>query len=544
MCRFLEFAAERVIEGRAAELKEYVLGIEVFGRPASFDPRVDPIVRVEARRLRSKLKSYYEGEGSDDEILVEFPTGGYVPRFKYRHAPASAPAGAIAVLPFANLGAGEENAYFSDGLTEELIHALTAVPGLRVVAWHSAEKLRGQEADIYAVGRRLNVATVLSGSVRRQGGRLRIMARLIDTASGVYLWSETFDRQVEDIIAIQEEISRAIAATLQVRLAPAVIRGSANSEAYNLYLQGRSHWSRRTPESLDRAIRLFLEAVALDPGFAAAHSGLADAYTLQVDFGFCVPEAASKGKASALRAIELDPRLAEAWASLALIEVLSEWRWADAGDHFRTAIRLNPSYATARHWYGGDYLAALGRFEEALEQLRIARDLDPLSPVLVGSAADVLLFARRYEECIAMGRTMAELDPLAPRAYTVQARAHLHSGRFAEAVAMFEKGRSLAGDLPTLLGALGQAHGYAGNLSEARQLLDVLREMARTRHIPATALAMIHIGLGENDEAIQVLAGAVERREPSVTALRVHPGYDPLRADERFEALVRKVFAT
>jgi TolB-like protein len=225
MSRFLRFVVERTLEGRGEELKEYLIGLEIFDRNESFDPRLDPIVRVEARRLRSKLKTYYETEGREDALVIEVPTGRYVPRFGPRVSAAkagvplaTAPAGGIAVLPFANLSRDPDNEYFSDGLTEELIHALTKVDGLRVVAWNSAAKLKDRQEDITHIGLELNVGAVLMGSVRTSGGRVRVMARLIEVSSGSFLWSEMFDRQIDDLLAIQEEISRAIVETLRIRL--------------------------------------------------------------------------------------------------------------------------------------------------------------------------------------------------------------------------------------------------------------------------------------------------------------------------------------
>ena len=268
MVRFLRFGVEQTLEGKAGELKEYRIGVEVFDRRGDYDPRTDPIVRVEARRLRSKLKAYYERDGKEDAVVFELAPGTYAPTIRERTprlpvAPQSesiADVSTVAVLPFANLSGCAEHDYFSDGLTEELIHGLTKVSGLRVVAWHSAERLRGVEQNIPEVRRQLHVDNVLTGSVRISGKHLRVRAQLIETQSGVYLWSETFDRQMQDLFAIQEEIARAIVRTLRVQLGsggeePLVARAGTALSAYDYYLKGRYHWHRRTAEDLARSSR-------------------------------------------------------------------------------------------------------------------------------------------------------------------------------------------------------------------------------------------------------------------------------------------------
>src|ERR1700688_3581545 len=302
MCRFLRMVVEYSLENRAGELKEYPIALQVFDRKPSFDPRMDPIVRVEARRLRTKLGHYYEREGVDDEIRIELPKGNYAVRFSRR--PASAPVAvervmekaaassseaAVAVIPFANLSPDEENDYFSDGLTQELILGLTRVPGLSVVAWTSAAQLRG-EHDFQAVGKRLNVVAVLTGSIRKAGSRVRVSAQLIDTADSCYLWTEAFDRQLRDLLQIQDEISRAIVGTLRIHLAarlssPALRPAAYNFETINLYLKGRFEWNRRMPDGMRRSLRFFEQAIELEPGFALAWAGLADAWTLLADYG-------------------------------------------------------------------------------------------------------------------------------------------------------------------------------------------------------------------------------------------------------------------
>lgn len=552
MCRFLRLVVEYSLENRAHELKEYLVGVEVFDRKTSYDPRLDPIVRVEARRLRAKLQKYYEGEGRLDDVVIELPKGSYAAIFTTRGNSAKqdvpvAPDGTIAVLPFSNLSAEEENEYFSDGLTQELIHGLTRVDGLRVVAWNSAAQLKGAAHDIHAIGRQLKVGAVLTGSVRKAGNRVRIAVQLIDAATNVYLWSETYDRKLEDLFQIQDEISCAIVGTLRIKLAgrlPPPVSSAAvrNTEAHNLYLKGRFHWNKRTSEGLQRAVGSFEQAIALDPEFALGWAGLADAYTLLVDYGLMEPlHAMPRAKEAATRALAIDPSLAEAWASLALIRSLYEWEWADAGACYDRAIDLNPGYATVRHWHAVDYLAMLGRLDEALPELKLAREMDPWSTIIIEGCGFVQMLSRRYNDAIRTYREVLELDPYFYKSYSSIGRALIQQGKYKDAIESLEKGRSLGGDLPNILGALGQAHALAGHWDEARALLEKLDVVSRTRYVPSTCSAIIHLGLGENQRALDLLEIGCEHREIALVGIKVHPVYDDLRGEPRFIELLRRL---
>lgn len=553
MSRLLRFVVQRSLAGQGSELKEYLLGVEVFDRTSAFDPRTDPIVRVEARRLRSKLKAYYEGEGQEDDLIIEIPTGCYAAVFRMRgeSRPEAAveenPATSIAVLPFSNLSPEPDGEYFSDGLTEELIHALTKVRGLRVVAWTTAAQLKEGRDDYAAVGRRLMVGSVLQGSVRRSGERIRITVRLVLTESGQYLWAETYDRWMADLFDIQEDIAREIADSLRVQLlgCPAPMdsaRRRWNVDAYDRYLQGRYQWNKRTREGFQAAIQLFSQAVAIDAAFAPAYAGLADSYSVMAELGFAsTKDTMPMAKSAALRALELDPDLAEAHTSLGLIESLYEWRWKEAGARYRRALELHPGYATAQHWYACDYLAMLGRFDEAIERVKLAVQLDPLSIAIQDSMALTYLLAHRYDEALEEYQRGLEIHGRHYKFVTGMGRVYTHMGRYDEALALFEEGRSMPANLPSLLGAMAQAYGLAGQPDRARELLCELEETARHRYVPSTARALGHLGLGEKEIALDWLEGACERRELPVSSLGVHPGYDLLHGEPRYEALVRKL---
>lgn len=553
MSRLLRFVVQRSLAGQASELKEYLLGVEVFDRTSAFDPRTDPIVRVEARRLRAKLRTYYCTEGQDDDLIIEMPTGSYGAvwrrRGEVRAEPAADenPATSIAVLPFSNLSPEPDAEYFSDGLTEELIHALTKVRGLRVVAWTTAAQLKEGRDDYAAVGRRLMVGSVLQGSVRRSGERLRITVRLVLTESGQYLWAETYDRWMADLFDIQEDIAREIAESLRVQLLgveqPSVgLRKRWNVDAYDRYLQGRYQWNKRTQQGFHSAIQLFSEAVTIDAEFAPAFAGLADTYSLMAELGLAsTKDTMPMAKSAALRALELDPELAEAHTSLGLIESLYEWRWEEGAMRYRRALELHPGYATAQHWYAGDYLAMLGRFDEAIEGMRLAVQLDPLSVAIQDTLAHVYMLARRYDDALVEYGRLIEARGPHYKFMTGLGRVYLHMGRYDEALSLFQEARAMPISLPSLLGAMAQCFGFAGQTEKARALLREMGEMTKIRYVPSTALALGHLGLGEKDEALDWLEGACERRELPVCTMGVHPGYDSLRGHPRYEALVRRL---
>jgi serine/threonine-protein kinase len=551
MARFLRLTVERSLAGQAGDLKEYLIGVEVFDRKASYDPRVDPIVRVEARRLRSKLKAYYDGDGRDDPVLIEFLSGTYAPRMVNRGAAAPAREAAglttVAVLPFANLGLKPQNEYFSDGLTEELIHALTKLPRLRVVAWNTAAQLRGRQDDLRSIREQLNVDAVLTGSIRIAGGNLRVRAQLIDTSSGVYLWSETFDRHMQDVFSIQEEIALAIVRTLRVQLAgelegSLVARGRSSIGSYDYYLKGRYYWHRRAPEDLRRSIEYFEAAIAADRSYAPAFAGLADAYTLLVDYGLVPPaEGMPKAKAAAERAIELDRGLGEAYASLALIRSLHDWDWNESLRLYQRSIELNPGYSTARHWLGLDWYALNGMFEEAMAQMEVAHQLDPLSSIIREGVAFVHFLAGRQQEAVRGYLEIIQDDPTFYKAYTSLGRAWAHEGRYIDAIRMLEKGRELAGNIPNILAAMGQVYARAGEAARAREILAELEQARAHSHVPSTAFAVIHLGLGECELALDYLEKACCQRETPLTAIKVHPIYECLRGYPRFQEIVRKL---
>ena len=556
LCRFLRFSVEQTLAGKSGQLKEQIIGVEVFDRKPDYDPRIDPIVRVEARRLRAKLKAYYNSPGRGDHIMIGLPKGAYLPFFKTRaaapqdSAPVAAANGSgkksIVVLPFANLLAGPDDDYFSDGLTEELIHLLTRVPSLRVVAWATASQLRGRERDLAGIRQQLHVGTILRGSVRRTEGRGRVTAQLIDSESGDYLWSETYDRRLENVFAIQEEMARAIVHALQLKLTPQdcseAPRRAPNLACYNLCLQGRFHTNKRTSEGLYKSVERFEEAILADEFCAEAYAGLADAYSLLADYGLMKPiVAVPKARAAAERALELDPQSAEANVSLAFVRSLFEWRWEEAETLYRTAIAVNPGYSRARHWYAVDYLSLLGRCQDALSEVRMAHDLDPLSMIIREGLGYVYMICGDYPKSLAVYRELTDMDPGFYKAHASMGRVLALMGKHELAIESLQRARALGGDLPNILSALGEVLVRAGRRAEALGMLRELEVMSQTRWVPASCFAILHLGLGDHPAALQYLEAATDAREMTVAGLKVHPLYDPLRSEPRFVRLLERI---
>jgi TolB-like protein/Flp pilus assembly protein TadD len=444
--------------------------------------------------------------------------------------PAPAPDRSVAVLPFVNMSGRAEEDYFSDGVTEEILNALAQVQGLRVAARTSSFSFKGKNEDVRSIGERLGVRAVLEGSVRRDDDRIKITAQLIDAGTGYHLWSNTFNRSDADLFAVQDEIARAIANALELRLAPKDTEHrppTRDAPAYDLYLKGREAWNERSETSLPRAIALFEEAVALDPGFAVAYSGLADAYALLEDYGkIPAEEAFPRAIHAAQQALEIDETLAEANASLGHV-YMHQFRWREAEEEFRRALSLNPSYANAHHWYSVQLLWT-GRYDEALRESRIAREVDPLSEKFDEAAGVILSYAGRGDEAVEHLRGVVERYPT-DLAYRNLAYALSMLGRHDEAIAAAHRIRELPGGPGpiTEVRVLAQA----GRREEARVLLD---DLMRTRPELRRTHEDIHailVALGEAEEAIEVIG---EATPSSLLYIGIDPAYDPIREDPRF----------
>jgi serine/threonine-protein kinase len=442
------------------------------------------------------------------------------------------------VLAFQNIGGDTASEYFSRGMTEELLNALTKAEGLRV---RSAISLRG-EPDAREVGQRLGAEAVLGGSVRRAANRLRISARLSSVATGDQLWAETYEREMKDVFAVQEEIARDIAGALRLRLSGGgdsllVARSTENLAAYDLYLKGRYAWTQRTRGTLAQAARYFERAVALDPRFAAAYVGLAETYVLFPHYGVARASVSwPKTKAAAERALALDSTLAEARAALAYGMTLHDWDWAAAEREFRRAIAEKPDYATGRHWYG-EFLDGRGRLDEAIDQKRRALALDPLSRIIGMSLARSLYFSHRSDEATAQLMQTLQLDPNFAIARRVLGLTYLRQKRYDAAIAEIQKAVDLGQRRSLDVAVLAHAYGVIGDRTAATRLLAELESRGRSEYVQDAAFAIAYTGLGDRDRAFAWLDRALESRDPWLEENILDPLLEPLYADPRFAGI-------
>jgi len=448
-------------------------------------------------------------------------------------------AASIAVLPFANLSGGQENEYFSDGVTEEIINALANVEGVRVVARTSAFSFKGKNVNVRQIGEELNVGTVLEGSVRREGNQLRVVAQLIGAADGYHLWSKTYDRELKGVFSLEDELARAIVQALKPRLVPAaalVQQTTSNAEAHDLYLKGRFFWNQRSREGFAKATALFEQAIALDPTYALAHSGLADCYSLSVDYARArAAVVLPKAKAHARKALELDDSLAEAHTSLGMVSEL-DFDWSSAEHEYKRAIELRPGYATAHHWYFL-LLAQIGHLTEAREEAERARQLDPTSGIINAALVGLFLDNRDYDGAIEQALKGLELNPNFDLARVWLAISYRQAGKFSEALAALDQVRTV----PT--GALrAQLLAAAGDRVAARKLLADVENRFPAEAVPRGGLALAHLALGDKDAAFLWLERGVEERDQTVTTgLKVAPQWDQIRSDPRYHTLLKRM---
>ncbi len=575
LSRFLQVTVNQTLAGKADTLKEYVLGTEVFDKDASFDPRTDTVVRVQARRLRAALTEYYAGTGKHDRLLIEMPTGGYVPSF-HKRTEGSVPSpsrrrlfaalsgaglaaagflgwwwnrsrrvaagriDSIAVLPFVDLSVDKDQEYLCDGLADEIINMLGRVERPRVVARTSAFQFKGKQVDIREVGRQLGVSTVLEGSVRRAGTQVRITSQLISVADGYELWAQNYDREFKDILALETEIAQAVTQRLGVRL-NGKPSGATNPEAYASYLQGRFHWNKWTVDGLLTSIRYYEQAIAEDPNYALAFAGLADSYGVLGHLGIIPVREANAKKQQALgRALRLDPNLPETRASLAMTKAYYEWNWAEAEREFRRTLEMHPQSATVRRDYA-IVLSCLGRFEEATEEIEKAHAIDPLSVQVRTTAGVIAQRAKQRERAMEWYKKALDLDANVNRALLGLGELYLDLGDHSRAIQHLEKANRLASGDPEALGILAYALARTGRRREALALAAKMKEIAQRRPVPAAFFADVYIGLGENERALELLEQACDAREGRLVQLKVNSRYDSLRSNPRFSTLLKRL---
>jgi TolB-like protein/DNA-binding winged helix-turn-helix (wHTH) protein/Flp pilus assembly protein TadD len=459
---------------------------------------------------------------------------------------ASAVIHSLAVLPLESLSSDASQEYFADGMTDELISDLGQISALRVISRTSVMAYKHAHKPLPQIARELDVDAVVEGTVLRSGDRVRITAQLIEASSDQHLWSQSYEGELRDTLALQNKVAKAIADQIRINLnahEQAALKTArvVNPEAYESFLKGRYFWNKRTADGLKVALAYFHQAIDEDPKYAQAYSGLADTYALLGDWQYAVmtpKEALPKAKAAAIKALELDSTLGEAHNSLAFCLDGFDWDFDSAGKEFRRAIELNPGYATAHHWYAW-HLSLLGRYDEAIAEMRKAQNLDPLSLIINADLAEVLLLAHAYDDSIRQSRKTIEMDPNFALAHTQLGQAYLQKNMPAEAVAELQKAAQLSGSSPASIANLARAYVASGKRTEALKLLSDLKKRSNSGYSDAADMAVIYVALGDIDEAMRWLEkGYEERLNPGVL---LRPGFDPLRADARFADFLRRV---
>ena len=598
---FLEYVVRQSLTGRAEEIKEYTVATVVFGRPDTFDPRLDTIVRVQASKLRARLSDYYSREGSSDPVIIDLPKGRYVPTIRAREIAADpAPAvhagdgprrltlgwrlwlniivafavltstavvmyrartqvpadrlalqSGVAVLPFANMNEDSSEEYFTQGLTEELIGALTRIEGLRVPALTSSMVFKDRH-DLQEIGRKLRVGAVVEGSALVAGGRVRVAARLVQLKDGSVLWSQDYERPLRDLFAVQVDISRSIVNSLRIQLsgpaARSLVRPEPRSvEAYSLYLKGRFYSHAQAGRwAYDRtAADYFERAIQKDPSFAVAYAALAEWYTSVQARELPLPVSLAKAKEMAYAALRIDDSLPDAQTALGRVNMLT-WHWVEAERRFRRAIELNPGDSVAHLDYSR-FLMFQARFEEALREAETARDFDPMPSVVSLQVGSVHYYARRYNQAFAEFSKALEADPSSIAARHSIGTVYAREGLFAKAIAEFESLEPP--DLPVQvanLRALAHTLAIAGRRGEAERVLSRIREIAENSHDSASAdldwnLALVYAGLGQTATVMEYLGKAYSGQERSLLNIKIEPLLDPIRADPRYAVLLKKL---
>jgi adenylate cyclase len=551
LCRFLTHIVNRTMHGDLDSLKEFSIAMEVFDRTSDYDPNIDAIVRVEARRLRAKLKAYYEqGAGETDPVLIALRPGSYVPIFRWLDThPRSEPqeiggaiqptAACVAVLPFVNMSPDPEQGYFCDGISEEIINSLTHVAGLKVIARTSAFQFKGMSFDIREVGRRLDADIVIEGSVRKAGDQLRITAQAVETESGHHLWSETFARELKDVFAIQEEIAQSVAGLLRLHMPDARSRVRAsdrNLEAYTTYLKARVLIYQQSPEALRAALQQLRELIEVFPDYALAYSGIAEANGHLALFGTVSGHAVyPEMKATAERGYALNPESGETCTVLGGLRAWFEYRRDEAYRLYDRALKLQPGLART-YRYRAMALLCQGDTKGAESGLRRSTELDPLSASDCARMAYLHYVKGDYRIAAEHLEKSFDLDRDYPEARFYQGLLHYQDHNYDRVIECLS-----ASDVPLDIGVLAAAFARKRCESRARECVEKLGRMAGSQYVTPLAKTFAAIGMEDFNLAFQRLDEAIEHKTAFVYLLAVEPFFEPLRIDRRFAGLLERL---
>jgi serine/threonine-protein kinase len=551
---FFSFIVAETIEGRGDQLKEYVVGQYAFDKGDAFDPRNDPIVRVQARRLRARIARYYLEEGQADEIAIELPKGGYVPIFRRRDAPQPKRSiaatlvsrNSVVVLPLEDISQDSSLGFLCTAITQEIIGALTKVERLHVSLGARNRALGADETSLPAAG--ANAATIVGGSVQKLGEQLRITSQLIDASSGDFLWSQSFDVKAGDLdFTVQENVARTVSDKLQAGLSDTGWRmGSRqqpkNLAAYNLYQQARYNLDQRTEEGLLRAVELFDKVIAEDPQYALAYAGLANAYELLGHYGAIPPvEVWTKAPSYAGRAVLLDDQSSEAHTALAHVKSTQDWDWKGSEQEFRRALELDPRNSTAHHWYAMSCLSPMGRLDEALQEMQMANALDPVSSIISRDVAMVHYYRREYDSALEECDHTIALNPHFPPAYWTLGLVQEQRGEFDESIAALKRAIELSPRSPRMKGSLGRTLALSGMRKEAEAILADLQHLSQERYISPFEVASIHFALGQKEQGFDWLKKAYKDRCFELISIKVDPQFDVLKTDPMFVELAGRL---
>jgi TolB-like protein/Tfp pilus assembly protein PilF len=453
----------------------------------------------------------------------------------------------IAVLPFENLSEDKANAYFADGIQEEILTRLAGIADLKVISRTSTQRYQSRPRNLTQIAKELGVANILEGSVQKAGDRARISVQLINAQTDSHLWADTYDRKLTDVFLVETDIAKTIADSLKAKLTHSerraiALRPTANTEAYELYLKGRFFWNKRTGTDLRKAIDYFNHAIAKDPNYALAYAGLADCYDLLCEYSEVSPkESYPKAKAAAIKALELDDSLGEAHTSLAYSLINYDWDWRNAEREYQRAIQLNPNHATAHQWYA-ECLSILGRHTEAIAEIKRAQELDPLSLIINQGVGGKYLYARRYDEAMAQFQRTLELYPQFPPTHQRLAWCYVQKRMYDEAIAEMQRAVEFSGNSTQMIAALGYTYAAAGRRDIAQNIIAELEQRSKESYVDDYCIATIHAALGEKDKAFALLNQASAERSYWMPYLKTDFQLDNLRSDSRFDALLQRVF--
>lgn len=597
MRRFLTFVVEARLTAtyRSEELKECLIGAAVFDRDADYDPKSDPVVRVEARRLRAKLEEYYGGAGRQDSVRIDLPKGSYVPVWqwqiepvpelqqgsgrrtrhwvlggiaaglvllllaavwartewkkraaaRYRPAESTFMIHSLAILPFRNLSSNPAQEYLVAGLTDEITTELAKIQNLKVISRTSSEQYRASEKSLPEIARELKVDAIVEGTFLSSANHLRVSAQLIQAATDTHIWAESYQRNGTDLFTLQSEIAANIARKIDTTLSPGarltVQDASVNPAAYDLYLRGRYFWNKRTLAGLEKSIDYYERAIRIDPNYAKLYAALGDSYVLLSSYGGPAP-AISFGRAqqAAGEALQLDSSLAEAHTVLAAVKVGFDWDWQGAASEYRQALALDPNYPTAHHWYSL-LLARIGQFPEAETEIQRALELDPLSLIINTDAGEVFYCARQTDEALAHLRRALELDPNFAEAHLVLGKVYEQKKDFSEALAEFNRADQLFGNPPNLATLRAHALAMLGKRNEALTIAHQLEQTSAHRYVSGVDMAIIYCALEDRDRGIDLLDKAYRSRGKGLDIIGTDPLFDGCRSAPRFQALLRRL---